>query len=182
MNGLVRPKHQNLFDEEAAGLVSTRQLTADLGGVHFTESAQQSMALNDQDGPMMIIAGSGMADGGRIVHHLRHNLWRDDTDVLIVGYQAEGTLGARLVSGAKDVSIFGERIVVKAHVHTLGGFSAHAGRTELADWLAVPGKNRPRIVLTHGEPPARDAFAGLVKARLGLESARPMRFETITLD
>jgi len=175
-------KHQNLFDEEAAGLVSTRQLTADLGGVHFTESAQQSMALNDQEGPMMIIAGSGMADGGRIVHHLRHNLWRDDTDVLIVGYQAEGTLGARLVSGAKDVSIFGERVIVKAHVHTLGGFSAHAGRTELADWLAVPGKNRPRIVLTHGEPPARDAFAGLVKARLGLDSARPVRFETITLD
>ena len=175
-------KHQNLFDEESVRLMKEHLLTRDLGGLHFTESADQSMALNDQKGPMLIIAGSGMCTGGRIVHHLRHNLWRDDTDVVIVGYQAEGTLGARLVSGAPDVSIFGERIVVKAKVHTLGGFSAHAGQGELADWLAVPAKDKPRIVLTHGEPKARDAFAELVQQRFGIQAERPMRFETITLD
>ena len=175
-------KHQNLFDEEAAGLMAAHQLTRDLQTLHFTETADQSRALNEQDGPMMIIAGSGMADGGRIVHHLRHNLWRDDTDVVIVGYQAEGTLGARLVSRAPEVSIFGERVVVKARVHTLGGFSAHAGRTELGDWLSSVAKGRPRMILTHGEPDPRDAFAALVTKRYGLDSARPMRFETIDLD
>lgn len=175
-------KYQNLFDEESVRLMKDHLLTSELGGLQFTESADQSMALNDQKGPMLIIAGSGMCTGGRIVHHLRHNLWRDDTDVVMVGYQAEGTLGARLVSGAPDVSIFGERIVVKAKVHTLGGFSAHAGQGELAEWLAVSAKDKPRIVLTHGEPKARDAFAELVQQRFGIPAERPMRFETITLD
>lgn len=175
-------RHQNLFDEESVRLMKEHLLARDLGGLHFTEAADQSMALNDKKGPMLIIAGSGMCTGGRIVHHLRHNLWREDTDVVMVGYQAEGTLGARLVAGAPEVSIFGERIVIKAKVHTLGGFSAHAGQGELADWLAVSAKDKPRIVLTHGEPKARDVFAGLVQQRFGIQAERPMRFESITLD
>ncbi|MDZ4803546.1 MAG: MBL fold metallo-hydrolase [Candidatus Eisenbacteria bacterium] len=175
-------RYQDLFDEESIDLTKKHQSIRDMAGLQFTESADQSRALNEQNGPMMIIAGSGMATGGRIVHHLRHNLWRDDTDVLIVGYQAKGTLGSRLVSGDPEVSIHGERIVVKAKVHTLGGFSAHAGRGELADWLAVPAKDKPRIVLTHGEPKARDAFAELVQQKFGIQAERPMRFETIEFD
>ena len=174
-------KHQVLFDEESAALMKSHKLLSDLSGLQFTESADQSMALNDKDGPMLIIAGSGMCTGGRIVHHLRHNLWRDDTDVVMVGYQAEGTLGAQLVSGATHVTIYGERILVKAKVHTLGGFSAHAGQSELAEWLAVPARDKPRIALTHGEPKARDVFAELVQKRFGIRPERPMRFEEIEL-
>jgi len=83
----------------------------------------------------LFIAGSGMCNAGRILHHFRHNLWRPETSVVIVGYQGDGTLGRRLVEGAKTVSIFGEKIAVKARIHMLGGLSAHAGQTDLLRWL-----------------------------------------------
>jgi metallo-beta-lactamase family protein len=175
-------QHRKLFDAEAHGLVSNHQFFRDLAGLRVTETADESRALNELDGPMVIIAGSGMCDGGRIVHHLRHNLWREDTDVVMVGYQGEGTLGHRLVSGADEVSIHGERVVVRAQVHTLGGFSAHAGQTELLDWLAPLLPGRPRLVLTHGEPEARAALADLLGVRHGLHAEQPEQFAEIVLD
>ena len=100
-----------------------------------------------------------------MVHHLKHNLWRRNVAVLIVGFQAQGSLGRRLVDGAKEVRIFGEKVVVRAAVHTLGGFSAHAGQSGLLEWAGSLAKSRPRFVLTHGEPQASEGLRASLRAR-----------------
>src|SRR5690606_35269577 len=123
-------------------------LRRDLATLVLCETSDESRAPNDIRGTCAIIAGSGMCTGGRILHHLRHNLWRPETAVLIVGYQAEGTLGRALVDGARTVKIFGEPIAVKASIHTINGLSAHAGQSELLEWLEPLASGRPRVVLT----------------------------------
>src|SRR5690606_30717204 len=128
-------------------------------------TADDSRQLNALEGPCAILAGSGMCTGGRIVHHLKQNLWKADTHVLIVGYQAHGSLGRQLVEGAESVTIHGERIAVKAHVHTLGGFSAHAGQSELLEWFSTLAPSRPRVVLVHGEDGPRTALAAKIRER-----------------
>jgi len=114
-----------------------------------------------------------MCNAGRIQHHLRHNLWNPDTAVLIVGYQAEGTLGRKLVDGATRVTIFGERIAVRAHIFKLGGFSAHAGQSDLLKWFNAISPSRPKVVLTHGEDKARIPLAKIIRERYGLNPLLP---------
>jgi metallo-beta-lactamase family protein len=155
----------DLFDDEFKALNRERPLTEDLNTLKATPTAQDSMALNDLAGPCLIMAGSGMCNGGRILHHLKQNLWREGTCVLIVGYQGEGSLGRRLVDGHKEVSIFGEKIAVKASVHTLNGFSAHAGQTELLRWFGQMADCHPRTFLTHGEERGRQPLAEKLAAR-----------------
>lgn len=175
-------KHQGIFDKEATELMRTRQLRADLRNLHPTLTSAESIALNELWKGCVIIAGSGMCDGGRIIHHLRHNLWRRGTSVVIVGYMGRGTLGRALIDGAEHVRIFGRKIDVRANIHTLGGFSAHAGQTELVGWAtAVADASRadagspPRIVLTHGEDPQREALAALLASRFGVNAQLPQR-------
>lgn len=174
-------KHQGLFDEDAQALMKHGQIQDDLKLLRFTEKAEESKALNESWDMAVILAGSGMCDGGRILHHLRHNLWRRNVSVLIVGYQSEGSLGRQLVSGKKEVRIFGEKILVRAQVHTLGGFSAHAGQTELLDWAGAVAADRPRMLLTHGEPDARQALAELMLKRHGIAAEQPQAFEPIVI-
>lgn len=178
----LHAKHQELFNQEAGKLMQTGTIMRDLSSLRFIETPTESIALNSSWEMGMIIAGSGMCDGGRIVHHLRHNLWRRNVAVMIVGFQAEGTLGRRLVEGAKEVRIFGEKIVVRAAIHTLGGFSAHAGQAELLEWAAHLAPAQPRFVLTHGEPKAREALRTLMQTSLSVEPECPERGATITLD
>ena len=166
-------EHLDLFDEEFQALRRERPLTADLDTVKATPTAEDSMALNDLGGPCIIMAGSGMCNGGRILHHLKQNLWRADVCVLIVGYQGEGSLGRRLVDGEKMVSIFGEKIAVKAGIHTLNGFSAHAGQSELLQWLGQLAPVRPRVFLTHGEARGREPLAKLIQERYSLHAELP---------
>jgi metallo-beta-lactamase family protein len=139
------------------------------------------MKINDQAGPCLIMAGAGMCNAGRILHHLKQNLWKPDTHVLIVGYQSHGSLGRRLVEGDKLVSIHGEKVVVKAQVHTLGGFSAHAGQTDLLKWFSAIAPARPRVVLTHGENNQRAALAARIKQQFNLSSTQPDMGEAINL-
>lgn len=167
-------EHMNLFDEEFQALSREKPLVDDLSSLKATPTAQDSMALNDQPGPALIMAGAGMCTGGRILHHLRHNLSKPDACVLIVGYQGEGSLGRRLVDGEKEVSMFGEKIQVKAQIHTLGGFSAHAGQTDLMDWLSHLVAARPRVFLTHGEARGREPLAQKIKEKFGLNAELPM--------
>jgi metallo-beta-lactamase family protein len=162
-----------LFDDEFKALNRERPLTEDLNTLKATPTAPESMALNDLPGPCLIMAGSGMCNGGRILHHLKQNLWRAGTSVLIVGYQGEGSLGRRLVDGDKVVSIFGEKIAVKASIHTLNGFSAHAGQTELLKWVSPMVNGRPRLFLTHGEARGREPLAKLIQSRFGLPAELP---------
>jgi metallo-beta-lactamase family protein len=107
------------------------------------------------------------------MHHLRHNLYRPETAVLIVGFQSPGTLGRQLVDGAKSVSIMGERVVVNASIHTMGGFSAHAGQNELLDWFAAVAPSKPRLIITHGENRARKTLSDLIRSRHGSKPEIP---------
>jgi metallo-beta-lactamase family protein len=166
-------KHTELYDEEAIELSESGELKADMSHVNISSSPEESKALNDVEGPMMIIAGSGMCNAGRILHHLRHNLWMPETSVIIIGYQAEGTLGRQLVDGAKTVRIFGETIAVNAQIHLLGGLSAHAGQTDLLRWFDVVAGSKPRVVLSHGEDKGRKPLAELIKSRYGITPVLP---------
>jgi len=125
--------------------------------LRYSKFTADSMALNRMQG-VIIIAGSGMCEGGRIRHHLKYNLWKSDTHLIITGFQPQGTLGRRLVDGARRLSILGSETAVRAEIHTLGGFSAHAGQTQLLQWARGYAASNPRIYLVHGELEAMEAL------------------------
>ena len=127
-------RHPEGYEPAVAELFREGRDPFALPGLHFTREAAQSIALNRIGGGAIIMAGSGMCTGGRIRHHLRHNLWRADCSVIFVGFAAEGTLARRIIDGAREVEIFGERISVRARIHTINGFSAHADQAELLAW------------------------------------------------
>lgn len=174
-------KHKDIFDEEMTRFISDRPLRADLKTLKPTPTAAESKAINDVTGACLVMAGAGMCNAGRIVHHLKANLWKPGTHVLIVGYQGHGSLGRLLVDRAKEVRIFGETIAVKAKIHTLGGFSAHAGQTDLLHWFSQLAPGKPRVVLTHGEDDQRAALAKMIQQRFRLPSISPAMGEGIEL-
>ena len=139
----------------------------------FTRDVRESIALNDRDDGIVVIASAGMCTGGRVVHHLRHGLWKENVHVVFVGYQAEGTLGRRLVNGDKRVRVMGESIAVKATIHTISGFSAHAGQSGLVEWAGAMEKSRPKVILTHGENRQRAALSAKLKGAFGMDCAMP---------
>jgi metallo-beta-lactamase family protein len=166
---------------------ATRKLLRDgedplsLPRLHFTQTAQESMALNDLSGPAIIISASGMADGGRVRHHLKHNLWRAGASVVFVGFQAQGTTGRQIVDGAEKVRLFNEEIVVKARVFTINGFSAHAGQSQILEWLSHFQTRNMQVFLVHGEFSMQQMLAGLVQQRFGLSVLIPEYLEEVTL-
>ena len=173
--------HQELMDEETRALQRVGSLRDDLDSLKATATPEDSQAINSVPGPCLIMAGSGMCNGGRILHHLKYNLWRPETSVLIVGFQAAGTLGRLLVERAETVRIFGETIAVRAGVHTLGGFSAHAGQSDLLRWFGAMAGSRPRVAVCHGEDKARTALAGLLRQQYGVETTLPTLGEPMSL-
>lgn len=130
--------------------------------VYFTESVEASKKINDIESGAIILAGSGMCNGGRIKHHLKHNLWRENSSVIFVGYQAKGTLGRQIVDGAKVVKIYGEEIAVKARIYTINGFSAHADQKVLLKFIKST-KDLQSLFLIHGEPEVMQVFKGKIK-------------------
>jgi metallo-beta-lactamase family protein len=173
--------HPELFDDEMNAFLKQGAVGHDLRTLKLSITAEDSKKINDEPGPFLVLAGAGMCNGGRIMHHLRHNLARPETHVAIVGYQAGGTLGRMLVDGKKEVAMFGEKIQVKARVHTLGGFSAHAGQKDLLAWFETIAPSKPKVVLTHGEDEPRGALAKLIQSRFGLRSTSPKLQDVITL-
>ena len=163
----VYDRHRELFDAPAQAVWRQRPSPFRLPNLHITESTQESMAINTIGSGAIVIAGSGMANGGRILHHLRHRLGRRDTHVVFVGYQAQGTLGRRLVDGAKWVRIHGQDYRVNARMHTVGGLSAHTDQRGLMDWYGG-FDGHPSLVLVHGEDKAREALAGELGEREGV--------------
>ena len=151
-------RYQSTFnsdDVDALSKSKTGSLHSFLPILRYTPSTEESMALNRIEKGAIIIAGSGMCTGGRIRHHFKHNLWRRNAHVVIVGYQANGTPGRALVDGATTFRVGSEEIIVKAKIHTLGGFSAHASQSQLLDWIQNFKKPHPRLYLIHGEPNAK---------------------------
>ena len=152
------------------------------GLVRFTQSAQESQKLNTMEGPAIILSASGMCNAGRIRHHLKHNIWKEGVSIVFVGYQAMGTPGRKLVDGAKTLRLFGEELAVAARIFTINGFSAHAGQSQLLEWIggmARPGMN---IALVHGEPRAQEILAGLIRERFGITPFVPEYLEEAIIE
>jgi metallo-beta-lactamase family protein len=141
----------------------------------YAATADESKKINDVEGQAIIVAGSGMMTGGRILHHLKHNLWRKETSLVVVGYQSEGTLGRLLIDGKKRVKIHGEEIAVKAKIHTIGGFSAHADQDDLLKWLGPTGS--ANVYMIHGEVAVMNEF-GTALAKAGRNAVVVKRGKT----
>ncbi len=155
-------RHPECFGPELAAVFQRGEDPFQVPGLHFVRDASESMTINKIVGGAIIIAGSGMCTGGRVRHHLRHNIWRTDASIVFVGFASSGTLGRRIIDGAKSVDLFGEDIPVRAHIHTINGFSAHADQPELLAWhRAISGVRTTFLV--HGEPRSMEKFASLLE-------------------
>lgn len=175
----IYSRHRELFDDGMTKFIAERPLRADLKTLKLSATADDSRAINNVPGPCLIMAGAGMCNAGRILHHLRQNLWKPDTHVVIVGYQSHASLGRQLVDGRERVSIHGEKIAVRAQVHTLSGFSAHAGQTDLLTWFSAIAPSKPRVILTHGEDEPRAALAKEIQRRFKISCTLPAMGEVV---
>jgi metallo-beta-lactamase family protein len=172
-------RHAECFRAEVRAALERRE-GVDPAGLEFCRTPDESMALNAKHGAL-ILAASGMCEGGRVMHHLKHNLWRDGSHVVIVGFQAQGTLGRALVDGARSVRLLGEEVAVRASVHTIGGFSAHGGQSELVAWARDMLAGGADLALVHGEPPQRDALAARLAGVARHDVAKPMPGDAVVL-
>jgi metallo-beta-lactamase family protein len=173
--------HPELFDEQMNALVHDHQSPFAMPNLNYSKSSSESKAINHIRGTVVVIAGSGMCTGGRIKHHLVHNISRPESVVLFVGYQAYGTLGREISSGKKSVRIFGAHRDVRARVLQLHGFSAHADQDELLRWLGSVRKAPKRIFVTHGEDAVAEEFSDLVTEKTGIASLAPEYHERVVL-
>ena len=169
------------YDEEARAYIEDGDNPLDFPNLMFTKTADESRSLNESKESMIIIAASGMCDAGRIKHHLKHNLWRKENTILFVGFQAEGTLGQRIVSGAKNVKIFGEDVHVGARVEMIEGFSGHADKDGLINWLSSFTNKPSKIFIVHGEESVSNEFAETIKSKFGIQTLVPSREESFVI-
>jgi metallo-beta-lactamase family protein len=170
--------HPEFFDAEAESFFNIKS-SAGLK-IHFTTTVEESQKINKIKSGAIIIAGSGMCEGGRIRHHFKHNLWRPECSIIFTGFQVRGTLGRLIVDGIKSVRVLGEEIAVRAKVYTIGGFSAHADQKELLEWLGS-FKNKPEVFIVHGEESVALEFEKIVNERLNLKTRVPMKGEEFVL-
>ncbi|MEN8168813.1 MAG: MBL fold metallo-hydrolase [Pseudomonadota bacterium] len=154
----IYSRHLDCYDKEAKRFWGESESPFMLPRLNISRYAEESMEINRIHSGAIMIAGSGMCDGGRIRHHLKHNVWRDNCHIIMVGFQVEGTLGRALVDGARTINLWGEEVEVNATIHTLGGFSAHADREGLQQWYRAFNAHPP-LALIHGEESARQALA-----------------------
>lgn len=166
-------QHTEFLDDESRALLSLRRSHPEWLDLRFTRSVEESMALNRIKAGAIIISASGMCDAGRIKHHLRHHLGRPECAIVIIGFQAAGTLGRRLVDGEKQVRLFGEDIRVRASIHTIGGLSAHADQAALLKWLKGFEKAPQRSFVVHGEAATACGFADRLADELGWNVEAP---------
>ena len=153
------------LDEEAIAVLQGGEDLFTFPGLTLTQSTEESKALNMDKTPKVIISASGMCDAGRIRHHLKHNLWRPECAVVFVGYQAEGTLGRRLLEGAKSVKLFGEEIAVRARIVNFKGLSSHADRDHLLDWVGHFSPAPQQVFVVHGDAEVTELFADTLNQR-----------------
>lgn len=174
--------HPEYFDDETLAIIAKYgQSPFRNANIVYSQTAAESQAINQIKDHAIILSASGMADAGRVKHHLKHNLWRPESTVIFAGYQAEGTLGRRLIEGDKLVRIHGEQIEVKANIVVLSGYSAHGDYEELCRWLGGFKQLPHKLFLTHGEDEARAAFAETVRSRFGIVAEIPTLGETFDL-
>jgi metallo-beta-lactamase family protein len=159
----IYAKHREVYNDEAKAMLAAGKDPLEYPGMTFVGSPEESMALNDTQGPMIIIAASGMCEGGRVLHHLKHCAQDEDNIILIVGFQAENTLGRRIVEQRPTIKVFGEEVPLKAKVDVINALSAHADRNGLTDWIREVKDNVRHAFAVHGEPDRVAAMAELLK-------------------
>jgi metallo-beta-lactamase family protein len=165
----VFKRNVQVFDDETKDYILRGDHPLDFVNLRFTRSTAESVSLNTNTSPKVIISSSGMCEAGRIKHHLKHNLWNPKSSIVFVGYQAKGTLGHSILNGDKKVTIFGEKIHVEAEIYNLEGFSGHADKNGLVDWLAGFKQQPKKIFLVHGEEQSKIALAKEIKDTLGYD-------------
>jgi len=175
-------KHPEFYDEQTQEFIRKGEHPLDLPNLHFTETRDQSQAINETKGPAVIISASGMANAGRIKHHLRHNLWRPGASVIFVGWQGVGTPGRKIIGGAKKIRLFGEEVSIAAKIFTINGFSGHAGQDELLDWLGSMKGKPVKVILVHGEAEVQKEFGALITEKYGFEVHIPEYMEELELE
>ena len=173
-------KNKAHYDEDARRILEEGHDPFDMPNLKFTLKTEESKAINQHPGPAIVIAANGMCTAGRIKHHLKHNLWRKGASIVIIGFQAQGTTGRKIVEGAKEVKIFRENVAVNAKVFTIGGFSAHADRDDLLEWISH-FESSPQVFVTHGEPATSEEFARLIRERFQLKVRVPRYRERLIL-
>jgi metallo-beta-lactamase family protein len=174
-------RYRSYLDGETQSLLKKGEDPLDLPQLQFSSTTADSIKINEMKGSAIVISASGMANAGRIKHHLRHNLWRPGASIVFVGFQAQGTPGRKIVDGAKTIRIFNEDIAIKAKVWTIGGFSAHAGQSQLLDWLGNFQNKKMPVFLVHGETGAQDVLASMIREKLGFDVTIPEYLEEISL-
>jgi metallo-beta-lactamase family protein len=175
-------QHPELYDQETKEQIEKGHSPLSISTLKVTRTGEESQKINDIKGPAIIMAGSGMANAGRILHHLKHNLWRPNCHLIFAGFQAQGTTGRRLIEGADSVKIFREEILVKAKIHCLGGLSAHADQNELLGWLKPQIHPNLLVILIHGEESGTLAFQEKLKElHPNLNTLVPNWLDTLTL-
>jgi len=176
-------RNRKYFDAPAQEIIDQGFDPLGIPNLRFTRTTRESMEINNLRGSAIVISANGMCTAGRIKHHLKHNLWRPGACIIILGFQAEGTTGRKIVDGARTVTIFGEPVAVKARVFTIGGVSAHADQSDLLNWIGnFTERSRPRVFVVHGEAGSSEAFAHAVRERHGLDVYVPRRREVLDLD
>ena len=173
-------KNKKYYDEETRAVVDAGYDPFDMPNLKFTPTTRESMAINEKPGSAIIIAASGMCTAGRIKHHLKHNLWRTGASIVIVGFQAKGTTGRKIVDGEKQVKIFRENVAVRAKVYPIGGFSAHADQADLIEWISHFESN-PKVFVVHGEITASETLAREIAEKLNLITHIPKWKEHLIL-
>jgi metallo-beta-lactamase family protein len=175
-------RHPECFDEDTLGLLNAGDNPLEFPGIQYTRSTDESKAINDLREPHIIISASGMCTGGRVLHHLVHNIERKNSTILFVGYQAEGTIGRRLLNGSKNIDIMNKQFDVRARIESLDAFSAHAGRGEILDWLREFKKFPSQVLLNHGEPYATQAIATAIRRELDSDVIIPKIGQSFLLE
>ena len=178
----VFKKHSELYDEEMTELMSNHESPFNFPGLKITGSTEESKAIKDIKGTVMVIAGSGMCTGGRIKHHLVNNITGPENTIMFVGYQAVGTLGRRIVNGEEEVRILGQNYPVKARVVKVNGFSAHADKEELYAWLSGLKKPPRKLFVVHGEAESAQHFADYIGQKTGWQVVVPAYQDEVVLD
>lgn len=166
-------RHSELFDKQMSRLLRRNQSPFDFPGLKVVETVDESKSLNHIKGTIMIIAGAGMCNGGRIKHHLVNNISRPESTILFVGYQATGTLGRQILDGAQRVRILGQEYPVRARITHVHGLSDHADRDDLLKWLAALTRPPKQVFVTHGEPRTAEEFARFLKDKTGWKVSVP---------
>lgn len=162
------------YDEEALDLVKRRINPITFGGLNLAITTEESRAINEDPEPKVIISASGMCEAGRVRHHLKHNLWREESTILFVGYQSVGTTGRAILDGAEEIKLFGETIDVKAEICKLDGLSGHADKNGLIEWIQGFTKQRPKkVFVVHGEDSVCTSFAKCLHDEYGFDTYAP---------